>query len=99
MAIEVKGREWEAGCYGDGSLGAAGHVRSRLAGLIEDLFGGDALDALVGRLETKPARDDWADVYDAELEALAALNSVTRGGYWDFVDGDLLLLPDEEEVE
>ena len=77
----------DAGCYGDGTLGH-GHVRSRLAELIEP-FNSDLYNELCV---------EGSDDLSEEDEALEILGEHSSAGMvWDFQDGDLVLYYDPEQ--
>lgn len=82
------------GCYADGVLGHS-HVRAQLADLVWRLTSSDdgiAEGPLVPSL-LGPMPDDAWD----ELEALDILNDACEPGvHWEMVDGNLMLLTDEE---
>lgn len=75
----------DVGCHADSSLGHA-HVRAVLADLVRTYCNApDVVHALNGEMSD----DAWE-----ENDALAMLNddACSHGVYFDFVDGDLLLL-------
>ena len=87
--------ENDAGCYGYGALGHD-HVRRRLAEQLEALSRAEGIDRddLVRDLRGPMSDDAWEE----EL-ALEVLNdwSVCQGVYWTLRDGDLMLLPEDDE--
>lgn len=77
--------ELDPGCYADGSLGYA-YVGTRV----------QEVAASYGWDEELSAEPDEEFFDDAQLEALEYLNGHTEGGYWEFVEGDLILIAREE---
>ena len=75
----------DIGCYGDG-CGGWQHVRDRLATLVEPYSAHIAAELLA----------DMSDDASEEDEALILLQAHTEPGMaWAFIDGDLLLLPED----
>lgn len=94
MVRTIYARE-DCGCYGDGTNGVA-HVNTRAVylaeqeGFIPTENNGEVIEDL---------DDDDADAWDElAMDAIAYLNAncVEAGISFQFVDGDLLLIADEE---
>jgi hypothetical protein len=81
--------EIDVGCFADGAQGHR-YVRHTLADLVDSL--GDA--ALAKSLRNYDAAPDDLSDEDAALDLLH--EHTAPGLVWGFVDGDLMLLTDEE---
>ena len=87
MRDEKEYTKADVGCHADGAAGWD-HVRDVLADLVEPFDG-----AIATALRAEMSDDAWE-----EYEALDVLNSqCVEGCYFDFVNGDLLLVDEAEE--
>lgn len=85
----------DAGCWADGALGHD-HVRQRLAQLVANVWTAEMLNQY--GYDVAEALDlDMSDDAGEEDDALAILQEFTESGLvWNFVDGDLTLMNEEE---
>ena len=85
----------DAGCWADGAGGHA-HIRARLAVLVANVWNAELKDKY-GYDIPEALDQDMTDDASEEQDALDVLQEFTEAGLvWNFVDGDLLLLTEEE---